>query len=413
MTRPGTNAPIGDRIDEPLPAHRLLLELVLAPRDHGLLPAFERLDPEGLQAFVDAACHHFVSPLVLERLGRGRQAGTGSEAMRQLTLDAGKTARRSLLIAATLSELHRDHLEPLGIAYAAFKGVSLASRYYGQLAQRSCRDLDLLVDRPAIPGLAARLLEAGFSLSSKFRPPADGNLRDYIDALAYLTSEFSLVSPGGVVIEIHSRLDLTGPGFAPKRLLARRERCEVAGANVPVLPTEDLFAFICYHHSRHRWSRLHWLADLTMMMDHPSFDAGRVRHRARQAGVAHLVDDCMALPDALRARLAGERPDDRRPLLSQLVTYCTTYVDPSVPPPEEIRVGAEDDPRSRMRERLSNTAWDFRARDTLALKLVTGLTQLRPHLPDYSALPLPRRLHAVYWFTRPFRLLMKAAERRG
>lgn len=413
MTQCAANVPAENRLAALSMPHRLLLSLVLDVRRDDPLDAFDGLTAEGRRTFAAAARHHFVSPLVLEKLGPTQLARAECEALQRLSLDAGQMARRSLLIAAALSELHRDHLAPLGIDYVTFKGVSLASRYYGRLALRACRDLDLLVDRPAIPPLVTRLLDAGYAFSNTFVPASGhGALGNYIDALAYLTSEFSLVSPTGVVVEIHSRMDLTGPGFAPRRLLAHPEHCAVAGTEVPVLPTEDLFPFICYHHSRHRWSRLHWLADLTAIMNHPSFDAERVRHRARRTGLARLVDDCMALPDTLRARLEGEISDGRHRLRSQLAAYCWTYVDPSVVPPEDIRVAAEEDPRARMKERLSNTAWDFRARDTLMQKVVTGLAQLRPHLPDYAAFPLPRRLHGVYWVTRPFRLLKKAAERR-
>tara|TARA_R110002020_G_scaffold15140_28_gene53380 strand:+ start:1301 stop:2545 length:1245 start_codon:yes stop_codon:yes gene_type:complete len=396
------------------PAHRLLLAQVLdRPAEDGR-HALDAMASGERQAFVDAARHHFVSALVLDRLGGARQPGDGRETLRRLALDAGKTARRSLLIAATLGELHRDHLAPLAIDYVTFKGVSLASRYYGQLALRACRDLDLLVDRRAIPALTRRLLDAGFTFAENYAPqPGSGPLGDYIDAVAYLTSEFTLVSPAGVLVEIHSRLDLTGPGFTPVRLLAHADRCEMSGTGIPVLPTGVLFPYICYHHSRHRWSRLHWLADLTAMMRHPSFDAAEARRQGRRMGLGRLVEGCMALPDALQARLEGAPPDARSGVLPQLATFCWTYTDPAVPPPETIRVAAEEDPRARMRERLSNTAWDFLARDTLLLKVITGLTQLRPHLPDYTAFPLPRRLHAVYWATRPFRLLRKAAERRA
>lgn len=341
------------------------------------------------------ASHHMIGRTAVARVG-----GT-DPALRDVALRQTQT---SLKMMAELQRLRQNHLTPLGARYLVVKGLAVSARYYGDFTVRACRDIDILVSKQDMAPLLTRLLADGYRLVGEFSRLPTLQEEQQIQAMVRLCPEVAVRSPDGVLIEIHQRLDLSGQAFSTEMLLDRAESVAIAGQDWPVPSTADLFVYLCYHHTRHYWSRLSWLGDLSAVMNAPDFDRQKVLHRAEQAGLLTLVQACMALPECLRASLNGQEGPGRvshgMPLTTELARYCLTFADPEIPPPESQEVSAWHSAR------WAYITLDWRIRDGLGNRLVTLRRLFRPGWREYQQWPLPQQWHGLYWLLRPVRAIV-------
>jgi hypothetical protein len=353
--------------------------------------------------------HHFIAPVVLSRLN-GFANGAKVDA-RLAPLGEAVTARtkRGLLLQATMRALQDDHLAPLGVRYAMLKGLSLGARYYDNPGLRVARDIDVLIEPSRLEPVLRSLIEAGYELPKRLR--VDRGRRPLIDhavAMARFSKEIALVSPHGVPVEIHHRVEASGNAFPTAGLLERAETIEIWKRPWPVLSTTDLFAYICAHHARHRWSRLHWVLDLSMMMRHPSYARDQVLRRAEPEGVRRVVEAAIPLPEALSAVIRDQPAAPGPRLTAAFVEDCIAHLEPE-DAPEQVRR------RGRGAALASHTLGDVRRqwlfRDTWSGRLAEMIAMVAPRIADYQALPLPARVHRAYWMIRPVRLAARAVGR--
>ncbi|MCJ2186657.1 nucleotidyltransferase family protein [Novosphingobium beihaiensis] len=395
-----------------LPVHlELLLRHVLGI-PNGREPDLEtRLDGEQWRAYANAANHHYVSALVAGKADMSRHDGKPTidpEALDMLAMQVKRSAYSVLVVSAALRRLHRDYLVPLGIRYATFKGVTLGKTYYGSLAQRPCRDLDILVDPSSTELLVEQLLDAGYRFGARDANESASARPDAVrKALVTRAREFTLIDPAGGIIDVHTSLDLSCGSLDPARVLADCDICAISGEDYPVLKTPDLFTYVCYHHARHRYSRLHWLADIVTILKHPSFDADLVRQTARAEGFGRLVEASMAMPAYLEARLEGRDHDKVDSLTRMLGEACLQYLDPAEPGPEVVRSEGQVRLNDRVAYLIDMVRWDCSLRDGIWAIAQVLLWKLKPNHADMAGLELPRAVRGLYWLTRPFRLAIK------
>ena len=331
---------------------------------------------------IDLADRLLMLPLAYRHL-RSLPANTVSaEHLSSMRQSCQARILRLIAMAAEQRRLVQQVLHPLNISYAFFKGPSLALRYYGELGLRQYRDLDVLVAPKDMATLVMALVDRGYVTQPQVLEGA---------ALAftcrYLAGEMKLLSPRGIVIELHPWLDRKGCIFPTSSLLAQAESFPTGEMGCRVLPTTALFVYICYHHSRHQWSRLHWLADLDALQRHPSFDLSAVQALAKQLGLQATVNAALSLyqvcgqaePEAVDLVGLPERTM-RDACLQSLVT------------------GQERKTAQRSTVDFS-FAWQVKYR--YLWSLLTAY--LRPTYSDYQALPLPRPLYPLYYLMRPLR----------
>ncbi|HYJ20247.1 MAG TPA: nucleotidyltransferase family protein, partial [Burkholderiales bacterium] len=303
---------------------------------------------------------------------------------------------RSLQLAALLTGLHERWFAPQAIRYAAVKGTSLGQRYYGDVAARTCRDLDLLVDPASCPATIRYLAEAGFTPCRGFELPADRAKWDrHIAAMCDLNREISLRSPAGDLLDIHSALDLTGGDFPTSRLLGRLEPVSIFGRAIPSLSTADLFVYLCYHHSRHNWTRLHWVADIGKVAASPEFSRDAVFATARRSGMGRLVEACLTMCELLAAASRGEEPTGRG-LAATMARQCLAHLVPGAESSLLEYHRRIDDSAFRWRHWFNLTAEEWRHRRGFVRKVRTLLRSSTPSWESYRTLPLPKGLRWLY-----------------
>lgn len=344
-------------------------------------------------ALFQEARRHFVLPLIYRHL-RELGAALPEAALAQARRATEQGVMLNMKVVAAQQRLLEAVLVPLGVRYLLFKGPSLAARYYDEPGFRQARDIDLLVHDADLPRVLEQALQVGY------RPANPETLYAGMPALELHIAHcavVTLVSPEGVAIEFHRVLDKTRLIYSTSRMLARAESARAQGHDIRVMPLEDLFVYICLHHTRHFWSHLHWLVDLDMLKSHADFDRAAVMQRAQELGLEATVVACLEMQGAAGRPLTGEalaglsgpgrelllamldalQGDRQHELSLRKLTVSRDFAfDWQVPPGHLWR-------------------WRWRQR----------LDRLTPNFHDYRALPLPRALWGLYYMIHPFRLL--------
>ena len=165
-----------------------------------------------------------------------------------------------------------------------FKGVSLATSLYGDVALRSSTDIDLIVP-PYQAGLARSLLKKeGFEGG-----PAAAFERPY----QRTNNEFSLFRRSdGLIVELQWAI---APRYLsiPVQLEPMFERLtsvNVGGQDLPTFAVEDLLVLLLVHGAKHRWERLIWICDVAQLVSR--FDTlgwDQVIDTARRSRIERMV----------------------------------------------------------------------------------------------------------------------------
>jgi hypothetical protein len=190
------------------------------------------------------------------------------------------------------------------IPWLPFKGITVAQRYYGQVALRQVNDQDVWVPGSHLAAARAVLaghnfdhdIEIGHSNLADRGPRHQAFLADYYFEELHRSDECGL-------IELHWELAETRSQFnvAPEEILRRADRLAIGGTSVPVMGHVDLLLYLCDHGSRHNWFRLKWLADLPQLLEQPNlrWDWPDVLARARRAGCLRSLLSSLILAEDL------------------------------------------------------------------------------------------------------------------
>lgn len=180
----------------------------------------------------------------------------------------------------------------------------------------------------------------------------------------------------------------------------RAQTISLAGGQVRTLALEDHLLALAVHGCKDGWSRLKWVCDVAELVDrHPLLDWESIQATAKARGSLRLLWVALALaegllgvtlPDPLRRRMADDAAVAR--LANQLAANLQREEEPGV---------------------LARALEEF----TIQIRTLTGIRQrsayigyrlrllLTPTAEDRSHLLLPGRLGALYYVTRPFRLV--------
>lgn len=94
------------------------------------------------------------------------------------------------------------------------------------------------------------------------------------------------------VVEVHWALfyEIYAFDLTPEEIWSRFRRMSVADQSVRTLATEDLLIYLCAHGTKHRWSRLTWLADVgELVRNDGDIDWGVLIGRATELGSIRMV----------------------------------------------------------------------------------------------------------------------------
>ncbi|MBM9594022.1 nucleotidyltransferase family protein [Roseitranquillus sediminis] len=301
--------------------------------------------------------------------------------MKQITL---VLASRWLSYAQAHRVFVETCLAPHGTPHLFFKGVSLA-RYYAQPSLRTSRDIDVLVRQADVRPLIERATDAGYRVILDRRTGHLAKCARDVEAVLRYKRDVPLVSPEGIPIEVHADLWHGADFVDSQTLLDRAETCSMAGIELRVMPTAELFVYLCHHHNRHLWSSLNWLADISAIRSAPDFDEARAWSVADRFALREVVEATLAFDDLSRGRPSAQ-PPLARARAEESRRFCLMIAD-----------GHVDTERGLYFERIDPTD-DWRASDALheTVRHRAWRSRLTPNLDQYQACPLPLWLHWLY-----------------
>lgn len=260
----------------------------IGPDDHEKCRAL-CANVEDWDAVITLATRKFVAPMLYSHLSAIKPENLPDEALKKLKQEAMQASIWSLKVAAAQDRFFQKCILPSGCGHVFVKGVALAQRYYKNPGMRFCRDIDVLVPEDAMETVIRTAMANGYKVKIRDDLLTTTPSEEAITTLLKYDQIVLLLSPESVWLEVHTMLDYGLELFQSEQLLAQAVPLTGAEHGPRGMRTTEQFCFVCYHSTRHTWSRLHWLTDAEAMMRHESFDLGEVMAFAHQVGLEPTV----------------------------------------------------------------------------------------------------------------------------
>lgn len=332
--------------------------------------------------FMKLTLHHRVYPLVYLRLKGVDASLIPSEVMASLQQHYHNNVMKMLHLSREMSQLC-EALKDTGVRTLLLKGPILATQLYGDLAHRTSKDLDILVDADDVERVERVLVQLGYELQDE---RILGNWKKTSHHLSYEHKKHS------AQIEVHWRLNPHyNKSFSFDLLWERRNDVMLSHQIYHYLGNEDLLNYLADHGARHGWFRLRWLMDIARLL--PMINSNDMKAHFERYGGQLYVGQALILLSRL---FSADIPNDLTVLtmnskahrLAQGALYYIKRIVKLNPVPEK------------------SVAWRY---NRYLFSLMTGKQKVLyiwnkflPNSRDASVLPLPKSLHFLYYPLRPF-----------
>ena len=332
------------------------------------------------RALIDTAWRKYVLSMVYQNLARLEEGGPADDVFAMMRPQALFMTSEMLRRHAAFDWFHERCVLASGVPHAYFKGRALAARFYPDPVQRFYRDIDILVPRAARADLIRCMIDQGCRVLLK----RDSGHEEIVfatdaqlDEFLFMTPVPGVVTPQELMVELHGEIDQQTSLFRTSDLLRGAREVSTQNHRIRVLPDAPHVAFICYHHTRHVWSKLNWVADLAAICTHPEFDREAVLDHARGLKIATTVAAAFEFHDLTSA---GYHPTDfdRTTPGIDLLGACVTGL------------AGDDDLEARMREDQVLSVLSFSWQDVPVSRrrlAVLGLRKFRPVYADFRTMP--------------------------
>ena len=298
----------------------------------------------------------------------------------------GRTIRMQKLTAA-MGVFHRKCIAPVKANHTYMKGPALAQQFYRDPALRTCSDVDVLVAESDF----AKVAELAFNRGYRFLlDPVIGSFVTKADDMSFIIRHADVISmfdQDNIHIELHRYIEKTTPIFPVARILRESQHLKLGNDTVNSLSTAWHFVYIIYHHSRHFWSRLHWVADLHALMSHSSFNMEEVLRLADEVGLLPSVQAAIEF-----ARLTSQ-PDEWEANLGN--TPSGIFLDAclrGLPGDSAFELESWD----AMFLFDFGDQWQFDSKRKFLFWGQSALRRLQPSVDQYMHKPRPRAMEWLY-----------------
>jgi len=344
----------------------------------------------GWQTLLELAQQHGVRPILRQSLKSACWHSVPETIQLELDEFYRTNAQRNLLLTGELLRLF-GLFQDNGIPVAAIKGAILGESVYGDLSLREFSDLDIIVHEADVSKVEDILTPLGYQ--------ADFPDRDYRSAFLSYQGQYAFRnSQTGIAVDLHWRLSSNGEPFPLQsaEIWSRLGEATIAGRKIPTLGLDDLVLFSAGHGTKEGWRCLKWVCDFAeILRKHQDVDWVAVLGRAKRSNCSRSLQLAIVLASTLLDAPApsGLVEEARNNLaVQQLADKAKLRM---IAPEGELRAFLHGlNTHDRLRHRL--------------LPIATLLTTRT--VSDYRAMPLPKSLWSIYYFSRPFRLATKGAK---
>ncbi|WP_299966718.1 nucleotidyltransferase family protein [uncultured Roseobacter sp.] len=354
--------------------------------------------------FIETAVRNFSLPNMRMHLANMDPGCVPAEVHAQLKTAANAFAMRNMLLISAQRAFKERCIDPLGETAIFFKGITLVGQYYPDLGLRPCRDIDVLVRPGSLRPIVLHAIKAGYRFVVAGQADHPLTEPSEIEAALHYRNDATLLSPEGMAIDMQVKLDKFSGIFAETDVFGQATPISLGGTEFLTMPPAFLFNYICHHHARHVWSRLHWLSDLDAMVSAPVFDEAAT----------------LALADRLNQRGTVEASLEMQRLMSPTANWADA--------PESWRG------QKFLELSLRNLAGDLELEKRIGFTMKGGefmfdwqadpalirrarwrqwRRMLQPTIRQYTRFPLPRGLRWLYVFPRFVHLMERTRDRTG
>ena len=280
-------------------------------------------------------------------------------------------------------------LEENEVAVLAFKGPTIINQVYHQPGLRPFHDLDLLINQVDITKAVTVLRNEGILPKIKRK-------NSQLVSQSFVQELFR--PKDGIQVDLHWALTrpLMAKNITQQDLWERKKKVEVAEESIDTLSREDLIVFLCIHGARNFWHKLVWIVDLSeLMRTSDTLNWKEVWSRAKLLKSERLLRAGLLLAHKLLgAPWPAEIPVVKDGALHRMVDQVLTWTIDERGTPVGWRKF-----RYQMQIRESRPIWGEGEHRKLAWLMI------KPSYRDRDYFPLPEKLHFLYFFIRPIRIV--------
>ncbi|MEO0451507.1 MAG: nucleotidyltransferase family protein [Pseudomonadota bacterium] len=341
-------------------------------------------------AFVDITFRKFASGFAHKHLKIHAADHVPETVMERLSAMTSLRALASLRVLGTQLRFHKTCIASTGADYAYVKGPTLAKQSKINLNNRFSRDVDVLVARRHLRKILNAAKAAGYLF--RLQDDQDPELPSSKDIhfLSKYADVVTLFDTSGVPIEVHTRLDKLSLNFTLERAKQLGSFVDVSlpGATVKTFSPTLHFTYICYHHSRHFWSKLHWLADIDALQRLPEFDAVEANRIAEAIGIGPSIKASLEFTSLISNPTQWSEKDLQRTGGGQFLKACLMNLDGDLEREEKLRETMQ----------LSDfmSAWQVSSGRYSGFWRESWLRRIRPSVTQYVENRYPRGFYWVY-----------------
>ncbi|MFP7735353.1 nucleotidyltransferase family protein [Priestia aryabhattai] len=347
--------------------------------------------------FIKLTIHHRVYPLLNFKIKMLDESLVPAYVFQFLNHQYKKNTFQMLRLSAEMERVSKLFSEQ-NIRTVFLKGPVLAQDLYGDLSLRTSSDLDILIPIEKLEKAEELLLALGYE--------KDDYIETVLNDWRWRHHHVTYIHPRTKMkLEIHWRLH-PGPGKEPSfnELWERKSKSELTSYPVYLLGTEDLFLFLVSHGARHGWSRLRWLVDIRQLMRQrvdwiKLYNLFKTYHNPHVGGQAVILASQLLntqIVEEIKPLLVDKRSKE---LAQEAIFYLENMVNLHTDPvPEEVS--------------------EYHKRHLFSLmsveqKLFFIMSFFHPYPEDADTLPLPKKLHFLYFPLRPLLWVWRKTRKRA
>lgn len=261
--------------------------------------------------FIDTALRKYVLPMVYENLATLGDNVVAPDLLGTLRRQSMELTAQMLRRHAAFEWFHTQCVIPSGVEHVYFKGPAIAARFYPNPMQRFYRDIDILVPNARRIDLLRRMRDQGglIYVNTVAAEPSDLQTDAEMHDFLAVTKTPVVIFPNGLLVELHNQLDPVMKLFDTRRLVATALQLPMHGWDMRVVRDDFHVAYLVYHHSKHFWSKLNWLADLAAICGDERMRLDAASTVARNLRIGSTLTAAMEL---YRMAAVGQLPQDMK-----------------------------------------------------------------------------------------------------
>lgn len=357
--------------------------------------------PINWDIFIEMALHHRLVSLAYQTLSGLKEPIIPEQVLSRLREKYQKNSLQAMQMAGETVRLVKL-LASFGIQTKVLKGAVLALRLYGDLASRTSRDIDILVQAEDLEKADELLVVNGYR---REEPAYLMTPRRWRICLQNSRHFCYIHQKTGVYLELHWQIGYIGMSL-PHSAGSFAATIEVAGCQLPVFTDEEWFLYLVMHGAFHAWFRLRWLCDIAVFLQDDQLDWANVMVLAELHGLQHVLKQAVYLAHQL---LEAPMPLLMSPLIPgsskswTLVELAVPFFCDTTYEPSTITWAQGLYYRDKKYQVTLRSGWKN--------KLQFVLTYFAATESDVLRFPLPDSLYWLYYFIRPFTWLERRYKR--